>query len=119
MAGRCRARLAAIFDQLAGAAGNYARFLGWLRAAGDDHLGYVLGKLAGKDLGPGLSDIRARLVELRAAAVPLEAALAQKLLPLVQERAARRKREAGLFDFDDMLALVDEALADPARRAAP
>ena len=113
VAGRCRARLAVISQQIADAAGDGVRFLRWLEAGGDEDLQYVLGKLAGAALDPTLADTYQRLTELRAAAVPLEAALAQRLLPLVRERAERRKRAAGRFDFEDMLVLVDQALADP------
>ncbi|MDP9000524.1 MAG: UvrD-helicase domain-containing protein [Myxococcota bacterium] len=45
------------------------------------------------------------------------AGLAQMLLPVVRRELARRKREAGQYDFDDMLGLVDEALHGP--RAGP
>jgi len=41
------------------------------------------------------------------------AALAQVILPPVRDELARRKREAGLYDFDDMLSLVEEALRGP------
>ncbi|HWV37896.1 MAG TPA: UvrD-helicase domain-containing protein [Vulgatibacter sp.] len=40
----------------------------------------------------------------------LEALAVQRFLPVVRERLARRKREQGLFDFDDMLTLVRENL---------
>ena len=39
--------------------------------------------------------------------------VAQRFGPLVEERLRARKRAAGLFDFDDMLLLVDEALRGP------
>ena len=50
---------------------------------------------------------------LAAAVVPLEALVAERMLPLVRERAALHKRRAGWFEFSDMLALVAKALADP------
>jgi exodeoxyribonuclease V beta subunit len=50
---------------------------------------------------------------LAAAVVPLEALLAERMLPLVRERATAHKRRAGWFEFSDMLALVAKALADP------
>lgn len=45
-------------------------------------------------------------------AIPFAAALAQRFLPPVRERLVRRKREEGLFDFDDMIRLVRDSLAD-------
>ncbi len=42
------------------------------------------------------------------------AALAQLLLEPVRDELDRRKRDAGQYDFDDMLARVDEALGGPA-----
>jgi exodeoxyribonuclease V beta subunit len=50
---------------------------------------------------------------LASAVVPLEALIAERMLPLVRERAALHKRRAGWFEFSDMLALVAKALADP------
>jgi exodeoxyribonuclease V beta subunit len=119
VAGRCCQHLAAISQAVAASAGDGLGFLRWWWAADRDHAGYVLAKLAGRTLEGALADTQARLDELRAAAVPLEAVIAQRLLPLVQERAARQKRTAGRFDFEDMLVLVDRALADsgPAGRA--
>jgi exodeoxyribonuclease V beta subunit len=43
----------------------------------------------------------------------LTAALAQTVLGPVRHELARHKREVGQYDFDDMLALVDEALRGP------
>jgi len=42
--------------------------------------------------------------------VTLEALAVQRFLPLVRERLEARKREQGLFDFDDMLTLVQRNL---------
>jgi exodeoxyribonuclease V beta subunit len=64
-------------------------------------------------LGPAAADLAARISELAEAAVPLDTAVAQRLGPPVAERLAARKRAAGLYDFDDMLLLVDEALRGP------
>ncbi|HZU82848.1 MAG TPA: UvrD-helicase domain-containing protein, partial [Polyangiaceae bacterium] len=41
------------------------------------------------------------------------AAVAHTVLPAVRGELARRKREAGQYDFDDMLGLVDQALHGP------
>ena len=41
------------------------------------------------------------------------AALAHTILAPVREQLARGKREAGRYDFDDMLSLVDDALRGP------
>jgi exodeoxyribonuclease V beta subunit len=49
-------------------------------------------------------------LDLEAAFVPLPSALAQLALPLVRRRLAAHKEEKGLFDFHDMLALVQRAL---------
>jgi len=43
----------------------------------------------------------------------LTAALARSVLGPVRHELARHKREVGQYDFDDMLALVDEALRGP------
>ena len=48
---------------------------------------------------------------------PLAALLANELLPLVRARLERRKREAGLFDFQDMLTLVARSLDGDGARA--
>jgi exodeoxyribonuclease V beta subunit len=61
-------------------------------------------------LGVAGGALAARLAELADAAVPLDTAVAQKLGPPVAERLGARKRAAGLYDFDDMLTLVDDAL---------
>jgi exodeoxyribonuclease V beta subunit len=44
---------------------------------------------------------------------PFAAAVAQALLPPIERGLVRGKRETGCYDFDDMLALVDEALSGP------
>ncbi|HVV16051.1 MAG TPA: UvrD-helicase domain-containing protein [Polyangia bacterium] len=56
---------------------------------------------------------RAPVVALADAAVSLETAVAALFLPRIAERVAARKRAAGLYDFDDMLALVRDALRGP------
>lgn len=50
---------------------------------------------------------------LEAVRVPLLAAIAQTCLPLVAERLRGQKREAGRFDFQDMLTLVAQSLDGP------
>ena len=45
-----------------------------------------------------------------AACVPFVAAFSQVMLDPVRDVLARAKRERGLYDFDDMLSLVDQAL---------
>jgi exodeoxyribonuclease V beta subunit len=62
---------------------------------------------------PGIGPLLALIHELAEAAVPLPTAVAQRLGPLVEERLQARKRAAGLYDFDDMLSLVDDALGGP------
>jgi exodeoxyribonuclease V beta subunit len=68
------------------------------------------------DLAPGrvpdplVDELRRAALAIDAAAPPLSAALAGHLLPLVRARLERRKREAGLVDFQDMLTLVAQSL---------
>jgi len=50
---------------------------------------------------------------LEAARAPLLGAMAQTCLPLVAERLRGQKREAGRFDFQDMLTLVAQSLDGP------
>jgi exodeoxyribonuclease V beta subunit len=61
----------------------------------------------------GADDLAASVEELDRRCVPFKAAIVQRLLPPVEQRLAERKREAGLFDFDDMLLLVRSALEGP------
>ncbi len=58
-------------------------------------------------------DLCSAALDLVAVTPPFGAALAQMILPRVRDELTRRKREAGLYDFDDMLSLVDEALRGP------
>jgi len=51
--------------------------------------------------------------ELARTTPSLTAALAQTVLGPVRHELARHKREVGQYDFDDMLALVEEALRGP------
>jgi exodeoxyribonuclease V beta subunit len=50
-------------------------------------------------------------LELAGSTPTFAAGLAQMILPPVRDEFTRRKREAGQYDFDDMLTLVDEALS--------
>jgi exodeoxyribonuclease V beta subunit len=61
----------------------------------------------------GAAPIWPALEELAEAALPLDTVVAQRFGPSVTRRLEARKRAAGLYDFDDMLALVGEALAGP------
>ena len=94
----------------------------WLLAHLEDRLrryqkkdlySYVLDALSAVREKPGIEPLRAAIEALTDAAVPLETAVVQRLGPLVEDRLRVRKRAAGLFDFDDMLVLVDEALRGP------
>jgi exodeoxyribonuclease V beta subunit len=105
--------LAKLSESVAGCAGSPLRFIVETRDPKHADIAYVLERLAGQGQDRALAALESRLRELAAAAVPLEAVAAQRLLPIVQERAARGKRTAGRFDFEDMLELVDQALADP------
>ncbi|HET9450498.1 MAG TPA: UvrD-helicase domain-containing protein, partial [Aggregicoccus sp.] len=53
------------------------------------------------------------LQAVRAQASSPKAALVHAMLPAVRERLVQRKRELGLFDFDDMLTLVRDSLRGP------
>jgi len=55
----------------------------------------------------------AAALELAQVTPSLTAAIAQTMLGPVLRELARTKREVGQYDFDDMLALVDEALRGP------
>jgi exodeoxyribonuclease V beta subunit len=62
--------------------------------------------------GP-LAAFMAAFFEVADAAPPLELAAGALFLPVVEARLGARKRAVGLYDFDDMLALVAEALRGP------
>ena len=65
-------------------------------------------------LSPGSPwDLCSAALDLAALTPPFAAALVQMILPPVRDELTRRKREAGLYDFEDMLSLVDEALRGP------
>ncbi len=96
-----------------------------VRFAGDGHLPLLLAALDGvvasnkkgfdyvTDNLAGPARAREPVVALADATVSLETAVATLFLPRVAERVAARKRAAGLYDFDDMLALVRDALCGP------
>ncbi len=85
--------------------------------AGSLELKYVLEKLTASPPRPGsAARLGAAAVQLARATPPFEAALAQALLGTVERELTRRKREAGQYDFDDMLELVDESLRGPGGR---
>jgi exodeoxyribonuclease V beta subunit len=90
--------------------GRAARFL----AAVDrlvrekDLFGYLQAKL-----GIAAAPIAPALDALAEAALPLDTVVAQKFGPPISERLEARKRAAGLYDFDDMLVLVQAALSGP------
>jgi exodeoxyribonuclease V beta subunit len=90
-----------------------ARFLQELeghQGSGGGLLEFMVTRLQDRPLeGEGERLFRA-LQALDQAAVPLVAALAHEFLPGVRMRLARRKRELGHFDFDDMLTLVRDSL---------
>lgn len=56
------------------------------------------------------SRLRAAALALARSTPTFSGAMAQVLLPGVDRLSRRTKRDAGQYDFDDMLALVDEAL---------
>lgn len=53
------------------------------------------------------------LAALERARVPFESAIAQRFLPVVEARLIAEKDRAGLFDFDDMLRLLEQSLTGP------
>jgi exodeoxyribonuclease V beta subunit len=82
--------------------------------AQDVDFGYLLEKVPRAPPGAGptarLCDAALTLARLTPT---FAGGLAQMVLPPVRAEVARRKRDAGQYDFDDMLALVDEALRGP------
>lgn len=106
-------RICARVDSLRDEAGSPDLYL---RLRGDGRipkeLKYVLAKAFGtRPLREGAAaSLRAACVALDRQLVPLEAAIAAVVSPLVEERLRRLKAAEGLLDFDDMLSLLDEAL---------
>ena len=72
---------------------------------------FVMGKFAAPGARP--SAFQNVFVELDQLLLGLPTACAHRFLPSVQARLVERKRQEGLFDFQDMLALVDQSLAGP------
>jgi exodeoxyribonuclease V beta subunit len=112
------ARLARASQIVVESNGNVLPFLAAMDAFPDEPrmsegLAFVLDRLPTETSDPTLTHLAQTIRELQEATVPLAAALAQMLLPLVRQRAAQSKRSAGLFDFSDMLTLVANALEDP------
>jgi exodeoxyribonuclease V beta subunit len=96
--------------------GDAVRFLAAMQsfpseARPDDRLAYLVEKLP--TASANTNGLAGTVRELHEATVPLEVLLVERLLPLIRESAAKRKRNAGLFDFSDMLSLVAKTLADP------
>lgn len=89
----------------------------YLRLAGDGELSQDLAVVFSKAFGknplrdPEAAALRDACAALRRQLVPLPAAMASVVSPLVDERLRSLKSEEGLVDFSDMLALVEEALA--------
>jgi exodeoxyribonuclease V beta subunit len=73
-----------------------------------DLFGYL-----GQKLGLAAAALSPEVAEIAEAALPLDTVLAQRFGPPIAERLAARKRDAGLYDFDDMLKLVNDALQGP------
>jgi len=73
---------------------------------------YLLSALEKGAADPCVREVKEALANLVAVTPPLFAAVAQKFLPLVSARLQARKRAAGLYDFQDMLNLVAQGLAD-------
>ena len=78
----------------------------------DDVWAYLVGALEKGAADPRVGELKQALEDLQAVAPPLLAAVAHKFLPLVHARLQERKRAAGLYDFQDMLTLVAERLAE-------
>ena len=80
-------------------------------------LTWILDRLPGPTATAPTAQLHAALVAVDRAFAPLSALLANHLVPLVRARLERRKREAGLFDFQDMLTLVARNLEGDSARA--
>jgi exodeoxyribonuclease V beta subunit len=84
---------------------------GYVIEAQDVGFQYLLEKMPSSPPGEGpTARLCASARQLARATPTFSAGLAQVILPPVRAELARRKSEAGQYDFDDMLALVDEAL---------
>jgi exodeoxyribonuclease V beta subunit len=87
-------------------------------AARSLEFGYLLEKLPAVPPRSGpAAKVCVAALQLARTTPTFEAALTQSLLPAVRAELSRRKREAGQYDFDDMLGLVDESLRGPGGEA--
>ncbi|MEO5768479.1 MAG: UvrD-helicase domain-containing protein, partial [Polyangia bacterium] len=64
----------------------------------------------GENVPPGLASLRQIAVLALRAAPPLDHAIAQRFLPLVEAKLQQRKLAEGLYDYDDMIRGVDSAI---------
>ena len=81
---------------------------------GEVDLDYLVEKLPGILPRPGPTGLAcSAALDIARATPSLAAAVAGSALPAVRAELARRKRQAGQYDFDDMLSLVDDALRGP------
>jgi exodeoxyribonuclease V beta subunit len=78
-----------------------------------DFITYLETKLPPKIYSGDAERLRRAFFALLEAVVPLGIAVAHLCLPLVNQALHDHKRQNGLFDFDDMLALVAESLDGP------
>jgi exodeoxyribonuclease V beta subunit len=98
--------------------GDCARFLAALDEAFNryqkkDLVTYIEQNLPDQARPGPATQLREAFLNLADAAVPLEFAAIQLILPVVRLELQARKTAAGLYDFDDMLRLVAEALRRP------
>jgi exodeoxyribonuclease V beta subunit len=77
-----------------------------------DFFSYVETKLPAPPDGP-VALFRERFLAVADAAMPLALAVCGLFLPLCEARLEVRKRAAGLYDYDDMLSQVAQALRGP------
>jgi exodeoxyribonuclease V beta subunit len=110
-------KLARCFYELAGAverarsAGGLPSYVLEVEELSFDHL---IAKLSSSAARPGpTADLAAAALALARMTPTFSSGLAQTFLSPVRDGLARRKREAGQYDFDDMLGLVAEALQGP------
>ena len=88
------------------------------RKADPELLGWLAARLTNvPETGTGLGRLVGQLRRLAAATVPLSAEMVHRLLPLVSARLEARKRQTGVFDFQDMLSLVARSLEGDGARA--
>jgi exodeoxyribonuclease V beta subunit len=71
---------------------------------------FLVEKLASLPEGSLARSVLAKLEPICASLVPFEAAIVALFLPLVRRVLEEDKRRRGVFDFDDMLSLLDRAL---------